>query len=230
MSTIQSTTPLYSVTTNASGGIATSAAATAAATDTSADVANRFLTLLVSQLQNQDPLNPLDNAQVTSQLAQLSTVNGINKLNDTMSALAASIGANQYLQAASLVGREVLTPGSGLLLAESKGGGGFTLPASADKVSVTITDAAGQRIRQFEIGPLAAGTQRFDWDGKTDTGATAKDGSYTFKVTQVADGKTTELETLAVGKVTGIVPGSNGTQVQVAGVGLVDIAGVKQIN
>ena len=230
MSTIQSTNPLYSVATDASGGITASSTAKAAATDTSADVANRFLTLLVSQLQNQDPLNPLDNAQVTSQLAQLSTVNGINKLNDTMSALAASIGANQYLQAASLVGREVLTPGSGLTLAEAKGGGGFSLPTAADKVSVTITDAAGQRIRQFEIGPLAAGTQRFDWDGKTDNGAMAKDGSYTFTVTQVADGKTTELETLSVGKVTGIVPGSNGTQVQVAGVGLVDITGVRQIN
>jgi flagellar basal-body rod modification protein FlgD len=230
MSTIQSTAPLYSVTTDASGAVSTSSTATAAKTDTSADVANRFLTLLVSQLQNQDPLNPLDNAQVTSQLAQLSTVNGINKLNETMSALAASIGANQYLQAASLVGREVLTPGSSLMLADAKGGGGFTLPTSADKVSVTITDAAGQRIRQFDIGPLAAGTQRFDWDGKTDSGGTAKDGSYTFTVTQVAEGKTTELETLSVGKVTGIVPGSNGTQVQVAGVGLVDITGVKQIN
>ena len=74
-------------------------------------MANRFLTLLVTQLQNQDPLNPLDNAQVTSQLAQLSTVNGINKLNDTMSGLVASFGASQYLQASNLVGHDVMVPG-----------------------------------------------------------------------------------------------------------------------
>ena len=84
MTTISSTAPIYPINadTTAGGGSA------ASKTDASSDVANRFLTLLVTQLQNQDPLNPLDNAQVTSQLAQLSTVNGINKLNDTLSGLA----------------------------------------------------------------------------------------------------------------------------------------------
>ncbi len=226
MSTISSTAPIYPINadTTAGGG------SVAGKTDASSDVANRFLTLLVTQLQNQDPLNPLDNAQVTSQLAQLSTVNGINKLNDTLSGLAASFGANQYLQAAGLVGHDVLVPGNSMSLAAGKAAGGFTLPSGTDKVTVTITDGAGQRVRQLDLGKLPAGAQRFEWDGKTDAGVAVKDGSYGISITGTVDGKAVTLDALASGKVTGIVPGSNGTQVQVAGLGLVDLASVKQIN
>ncbi|MBK6337673.1 MAG: flagellar hook assembly protein FlgD [Betaproteobacteria bacterium] len=226
MSTISSAAPIYPINadTTAGGGSA------AGKTDASSDVANRFLTLLVTQLQNQDPLNPLDNAQVTSQLAQLSTVNGINKLNDTLSGLAASFGANQYLQAAGLVGHDVLVPGNSMSLAAGKAAGGFTLPSGTDKVTVTITDGAGQRVRQLDLGKLPAGAQRFEWDGKTDAGVAVKDGSYGISITGTIDGKAVTLDALASGRVTGIVPGSNGTQVQVAGLGLVDLASVKQIN
>jgi flagellar basal-body rod modification protein FlgD len=225
MSTVSSTTssPLYAIG-------ADSAATATAKTDTSSDVANRFLTLLVTQLRNQDPLNPLDNAQVTSQLAQLSTVNGINKLNDTMSGLVASFGASQYLQASNLVGHDVMVPGKAMSLAGGKAAGGVTVPAGAEKVVVTITDGGGTRIRQVDLGALPAGTQRFEWDGKTDAGSAAKDGSYSISATATIGGKAVALDVLTSGKVTGIVPGSNGTQVQVAGLGLVDLASVKQIN
>ena len=227
MSAISPAGSLYSMAADASSA-ATAAAGTK--TDSASDVANRFLTLLVTQLQNQDPLNPLDNAQVTSQLAQLSTVNGINKLNDTLSGLVASFGANQYLQAAGLVGHDVLVPGSALALAGGKGAGGFTLDANADKVVVTISDAAGQRVRQFDLGAVSAGVQRFDWDGKTDAGVVVADGKFQIGITATIDGKTVQLDPLSSGKVTGVVPGSNGTQVQVAGLGLVDLSGIKQIN
>jgi flagellar basal-body rod modification protein FlgD len=226
MSTISSAGSVYSMAANA--GSAANAAASK--TESASDVANRFLTLLVTQLQNQDPLNPLDNAQVTSQLAQLSTVNGINKLNDTLSGLVASFGANQYLQAAGLVGHDVLVPGSSLALAGGKGAGGFSLGANADKVVVTISDAAGQRLRQFDLGRVAAGVQRFEWDGKTDAGVAVKDGTFQISITATIDGKAVQLDPLSSGKVTGVVPGSNGTQVQVAGLGLVDLSGIKQIN
>jgi flagellar basal-body rod modification protein FlgD len=230
MSSVQSTAPIYSMNTDATAAAASAATAIAGKGDTSSDVANRFLTLLVTQLQNQDPLNPLDNAQVTSQLAQLSTVNGINKLNDTLSGLVASFGANQYLQAASLVGHDVLVPADRLNLAGGKASGGFTLDTAAEKVVVTISDAGGQRVRQVDLGALGAGAQKFDWDGKTDAGVGVSDGKYMVTITATIDGKAVALDALSTGKVTGIVPGSNGTQVQVAGLGLVDITSIKQIN
>ena len=229
MTVVSSTPPIHPI----SGDFAASATAgvnAAAKADTSSEVANRFLTLLVTQLKNQDPLNPLDNAQVTSQLAQLSTVNGINKLNDTLSGLAASFGASQYLQAASLVGHDVLVSGDQMTLAGGKAAGGFTLPSAAEKVVVGITDANGQRLRELDLGSLPAGAQRFEWDGKTGAGAAAKDGKYTISISATVGGKAVPLDALASGKVTGIVPGSNGTKVQIAGLGLVDLASIKEIN
>ena len=124
----------------------------------------------------------------------------------------------------------MLVPGNGMSLAAGKAAGGFTLPSGADKVAVTITDGAGQRVRQLDLGTLPAGAQRFEWDGKTDAGVAVKDGSYGISITGTIDGKAVTLDALVSGKVTGIVPGSNGTQVQVAGLGLVDLASVKQIN
>lgn len=231
MATVSSSTPVYTLPTGGTSGTsAATAAASTAATDSSSEVANRFLTLLVSQLQNQDPLNPLDNAQVTSQLAQLSTVNGINRLNETLSGLVASFGANQYLQAATLVGRDVLVPGSSIALSEGAAAGGFTLDSSADSVTVTITDASGQRVRQLELGSFGAGTQRFEWDGKSDAGVVLADGKYTMSVSGSIGGKSVQLDALTSGKVTGIAPGTNGAQLQVAGLGLIDLTTIKQIN
>src|SRR5450759_4503359 len=86
------------------------------ATGSSADSEQRFLKLLVTQLNNQDPLNPLDNAQLTSQLAQMSTVSGVEKLNTTLQSLVDQSGSSQVLQAAFLIGRTVLVPGNQVTL------------------------------------------------------------------------------------------------------------------
>src|SRR3990167_8083696 len=87
-------------------------AGAAATASTAADTQDRFLKLLVTQMKNQDPLNPMDNAQVTSQMAQLSTVTGIDKLNVTLQALSDSMASSQSLQAASMIGYGVLVPGN----------------------------------------------------------------------------------------------------------------------
>src|SRR5687768_18113691 len=96
------------------------------------DIQDRFLKLLVTQLRNQDPLNPLDNAQVTTQLAQISTVSGINKLNDTVASLSASMAAGQYLQAVGLVGRDVVVAGTKLTLADGKAPYAMAIAKDAD--------------------------------------------------------------------------------------------------
>jgi flagellar basal-body rod modification protein FlgD len=96
---------------------------------------DRFLKLLVTQLKNQDPLNPMDNAQMTSQLAQISTVDGIEKLNATLKMILEGSNENQAMQAAAMVGHGVLVPGSGLLLAGGMAIGGVELDGPADRVT-----------------------------------------------------------------------------------------------
>src|SRR6478672_4462777 len=96
------------------------------------DPQDRFLKLLVTQMKNQDPLNPLDNAQVTSQLAQISTVNGIEKLNTTLQTMASSFAAGQSLQAAGMIGKDVLIPASTLRLAGGSALFGIDLKQPAD--------------------------------------------------------------------------------------------------
>jgi len=196
------------------------------------EAADRFLTLLVSQLKNQDPLNPMDNAQITTQLTQISTVSGINRLNDTVAALAASFGANQSLQAASLVGHDVLAPGDKLQLAGGKGQGGFSLAQDADQVLITINDASGRAVRKIDLGSQAAGTQAFAWDGQTDAGPAAPDGMYSFAVTATANGKQLAVDTLMSGHVDGVVPGTKDqpTQLQIGRLGRVDLSQVVEIN
>ena len=99
----------------------------AATANSAADTQDRFLKLLVTQMKNQDPLNPMDNAQVTTQMAQLSTVSGIDKLNATLQALSDSMSSNQSLQAASMIGHGVLVAGKGIELANGGGYGGVEL-------------------------------------------------------------------------------------------------------
>jgi len=115
--------------------------------DTVAESKDTFLKLLTTQLQNQDPLNPMDNAQMTSQLAQISTVDGITKLNATLQSMFSSVADSQTLQAAALVNRVVLVPGKGLMLHEKKSAGGVELEGPADRVTVNIADANGLPVR-----------------------------------------------------------------------------------
>src|SRR3989338_8942632 len=115
----------------------------AATASTAADTQDRFLKLLVTQMKNQDPLNPMDNAQVTSQMAQLSTVTGIDKLNVTLQALSDSMVPNQTLQAATMIGHGVLVDGKDVDLSDGAGYGGIDLAQSADKVEIAIYDQAG---------------------------------------------------------------------------------------
>jgi flagellar basal-body rod modification protein FlgD len=207
---------------------ATTAPASAqASTDAAAD---RFLTLLVTQLRNQDPLNPLDNAQVTTQLAQLSTVTGINKLNDTVAAMSAQFAAGQYLQALPLVGRDVTIAGNKMSLADGKASYGIAFSQPADQYTVTITDSAGKVVRTIQTTQQSTGVVNLTWDGKANDGSTCPDGTYTFAVTATVAGKPSTADTLEIAHVTGIVPGNNGTLLSLGSLGFVDLAQVLQIN
>jgi flagellar basal-body rod modification protein FlgD len=137
--------------------------------------ADRFLTLLVAQMQNQDPLNPMDNAQITSQMAQISTVNGIETLNQSVQSLSGQFMQMQALQGASLVGRDVIVEGNMIDIAEGIGQGGFELTSAADMVKVEVLNAGGHVIDTLSLGAQAAGRHSFDWDASqagTDTNLT----------------------------------------------------------
>lgn len=203
---------------------------TKSAAQSTADAAqDRFMTLLVTQMKNQDPLNPLDNAQVTSQLAQLSTVTGIDKLNTTLTALMGNYQASESLQAASMIGRSVLVPGSSLNLTNGKGLLGIDLAAPADSVKLTIFDSSGKAVHSIDLGSQAAGVQPLQWDGATDSGGTAADGTYTFKVVATSGGQSVDATALSLGQVGSISTGTAGVKLNVLGIGAVNMTDVRQI-
>jgi len=132
--------------------------------------AERFMKLLVTQMQNQDPLNPMDNAQVTSQIAQINTVSGIAKLNTTVEGLSGQYVQMQALQGASLVGKEVVVPGDKLDIAGGVGEGGYELASPADKVKIEVLGANKQVVDTIDLGAQGSGMHSFQWPvgSKTD--------------------------------------------------------------
>ncbi|SOD41556.1 flagellar hook assembly protein FlgD [Nitrosovibrio sp. Nv4] len=193
------------------------------------EVQDRFLKLLVTQMKNQDPLNPLDNAQVTTQLAQISTVNGIEKLNANIQAMASSFNAGQSLQAATMIGKDVLVPGSMLQLTGGSGIFGLELPHAADQVKVTIHDASGRAMQVMDLGAKPAGSMALAWDGMTADGAPATDGAYSISVSALRGDQKIDAKTLAFGSVQGVSQSSQGVQLNVGMLGLVGLTDVKQI-
>lgn len=207
-------------------------ASTAATTQKTAaqETEDRFLKMLVAQMKNQDPLNPLDNAQVTSQMAQLSTVTGINQLNDAVKLLSDSFMAGQSIQAASLVGHGVMIPGDTLDLTGGVAFGGVDIPQAVDSLVVKVKDASGAVIYTADLGAQdAAGSIPFQWDGTTDGGAVAPDGSYTFEVSAQQGDQNIKVATLAVGQVASVSLGVQGATLNVVGLGQVALSEVKQI-
>lgn len=199
------------------------------AKNTTKEAQDRFMTLLVTQMKNQDPLNPMDNAQVTSQLAQLSTVTGIDKLNATVTALNASFQTSQNLQAANMIGHGVIAPGNTIGLTDGKSVFGVELPQSADKLQVRIKDAAGTVVRTMDLGLTPAGISTMSWDGKTDSGSTATNGVYQFEVSANAAEKKLDATSLSFGLVSSITSGTQGAKLSVANIGDISMADVRQI-
>ena len=187
------------------------------------DNEQRFLKLLVTQLNNQDPLNPMQNAELTSQLAQMSTVSGIEKLNSTLSGLVSQTGSNQVLQAASLIGYNVLSPGNQIATTAPKDGEepatvpfAVQLPGTAGDVQVKIVDAAGHTVRTLELGSMAEGVNAVTWDGKADDGSTVPAGNYSFTVVASNDGTAVEATALTFAQVAAVKQGTNGVTLELA--------------
>lgn len=179
-------------------------------TTKSEDQQSRFLQLLTTQLKNQDPLNPMDNAQMTSQLAQISTVDGIERLNATLQTMMNTSNSQQTLQAAALVGHGALVKGSALELGSSGAIGGYDLASAADIVKIEITDANGNVVRTISLDDQSAGVQNFVWDGKDSNGAAAAAGNYKFTVKATRGSNDVSVDALQFGYISGVVRDSKG--------------------
>ena len=190
---------------------------------------DRFLKLLVTQMQNQDPLNPMDNSQMTSQLAQLSTVTGIDKLNATLESLISNSTANNSLQAANLIGRGVLSEGKQIALAENKGIMGVEFAGPADQAQVIIKDASGKVVHTVDLGKQEAGPIPLLWDGTTTDGTKAADGTYTFEVKATLAGNPVATTPLQFGVVTAVTTNSDGAKVSVPGLGSLNVSNIRQV-
>lgn len=201
---------------------------------TSQDLQNSFLTLLVAQLKNQDPTNPMQNNELTTQLAQINTVSGIEKLNTTLGSISGQIDSSQSLQASSLIGHGVMIPGTNVL-AGSKDGVvtttpfGVELDRAADKVTATISDKNGQVVRTIEIDSLTAGVHAFTWDGSLDAGGNAPDGAYTVAIAASNAGASMVATPLSYAVVNGVTRGSDGAKLDLGLAGTITMDKVRQI-
>lgn len=211
--------------------------ASAAEKKASGDLRENFMTLLITQLKNQDPLKPMENAELTSQLAQINTVSGIEELNTTLKGINGQIEAGKTLQAAALIGKGVLVPGNTILVGQNEAGEsvatpfGLELESPADSVKVSITGKDGSVIREFELGELKAGVDSFSWDGKLADGTTwAEKGSYSVRIEASSDGKPVPVTVLNYALVGGVSAGSDGPLLDLgATFGRVGLQEIRQI-
>ncbi len=202
----------------------TASAATAAADDPGSQ--DRFLKLLVTQLQNQDPLNPMDNAQLTSQIAQINTVTGIATLNTSVQGLSSQFLQMQTLQGASLVGKNVIVPGNKVDIANGVGQGGFELSTPADAVKVEVLSPAGQVIDTLNMGAQSSGVHGFDWAA----GSYDNTSNLSFRVTATSGATPLSAIALMRDTVNAVSASGSALQLQLARSGTVDYSTVKAIN
>lgn len=216
-------------------GLATVDSASSATTNKQSLGQEQFLKLLTTQLTHQDPMKPMESGDFLGQMAQFSTVSGIQDLQASFKNFAESINSGQALQAASLVGRQVLVPSGNAVLSGKDGGkiqGNFELPSSASDVKVRIIDpSTGMPVKEINFGTQKSGKVSFDWDGLDSNGTMSKYGLYKVEASATIDGKNTVLDTNVRASVESVTmaSGSNGLQVNLVGLDPVKFNQIKQI-
>ena len=176
-----------------------------------------FLQLLVTQLQNQDPTNPMDSSQMTSQLAQINTVTGISQLNTTLTSLASQLSAGQNAQASLLIGQNVLIPaastGATTTVASGVSSGfGVSLSSAVSDLKVTVKNSSGTIVNTLDFGAQQAGTVPVSWKPTDSSGNTLPDGTYTISAGGTSTtGATATVTALTGAQVQSVVQQSDGS-------------------
>ncbi len=195
----------------------------------------QFLKLLTTQLTHQDPMKPMESGDFLGQMAQFSTVSGIQDLQASFKSFADSINSGQALQAATLVGHHVSVPSDKVQFSGLDGEkiyGDFDLPSSSDNIRVKIIDpSSGEVVSDIDLGTRKAGKVEFDWDGIDSNGAMSKYGVYKVEASAMIDGKNTVLATNVRAKVESVTmaSGGGGLQVNLFGLEPVKFSEIKQI-
>ena len=190
-----------------------------------------FMKLMITQLQNQDPFEPMENGEFLGQIAQFGTVSGIEQLQQSFKDFAQSIQSGQALQAASLVDRAVVVPADTITLDPEFGQwGSVNLPASATDVTISVHDQSGALVRRIPLGPQSAGSVEFTWDGLTESGELARPGTYEFRAQATGAARTESLEVLLASRVNSVsINKHDGLTLHVQGLGEVNFSQVRRI-
>ncbi|HEB29240.1 MAG TPA: flagellar hook assembly protein FlgD [Porticoccus sp.] len=190
-----------------------------------------FLKLMVTQMQNQNPLDPQSNSEFVAQLAQFSSVEGLDKLNNTMETFVGSFQSSQALQASSMVGRFVKVDSeTSYLGTDGLVAGTIDLPQSSDDIRINVYDDTGQLVAEEILGSQSAGDVPFVWDGSDGDGNQLPAGYYRFEVLANFGGNTVQLGTALSANVDSVSVGANGAiSLNVAGVGSVSMSDIKEI-
>jgi len=202
-----------------------------------------FLQLMITQMKNQDPLSPQENSEFVAQLAQFSSVQGLEKLNSSFNNFSSSFQSNQALQASSLVGRSVSVESANSIL--TTGGiisGSVNLPASTSDMNINVFNSKGALVANIPVGAAPKGETNFRWDGQnievngelmewTSGEKALPPDTYKFEVTASQNGKKEQLATNLSANVNSVTLGADGKIVlNLAGIGPMDVSKVKQFN
>jgi flagellar basal-body rod modification protein FlgD len=192
---------------------------------------NDFIALMTTQLKYQDPTQPQDSTQFVAQLAQFSSVSGIQQMNTSIGSLMDQLKSSQALNATSLVGHVVLVNASAAPVAAGQSVyGAVNTPSGASNLNVTVTDASGQVVRHLSV-PVQSGMSSFTWDGTNDAGQAAASGTYNFSAAANVAGQAVAATTLLASKIDSVTidPSTNSLQLNTDSLGTVTLADVKQV-
>lgn len=192
-----------------------------------------FLNLMITQLKNQDPFKPMESGEFLGQIAQFGTVSGIQDLQDSFSDFSSQLFSNQALEAASLVGRDVLVPGNtSVHVAGEYTLGSVDLPSSVNQLDLKIYSATGQLVRSISMGPQDSGMTGFAWDGVNDDGQLMPSGVYRIEA-ETRNGTTTRAaDTYLNTQVLSVELGRNNNSMtlETRSLGSVDFSTVRRIS
>ncbi len=170
-----------------------------------------FLELMMAQLKHQDPFKPMENGEFLGQMAQFSTVSGIEGMQSSLEKMTGSFGANQTLQASQLIGQSVLVEDSmAHLKADTPVEGRFELASSSGSVKIDITDSSGRLVREIGMGEKSSGGHDFTWDGKDALGEQLPSGQYNIAISAASGDSFVGVSTLLSRKIDSVEFGNEG--------------------
>ena len=190
---------------------------------------NQFMTLLVAQMRNQDPLNPMDNNQMSSQMALLNMVSGINSLNKTLSSMSASQQLGDSFKATDLIGHTVLIPSSSVVLNNGNGDFSIDLADNVQSATVSLTDKQGNLVKSFNLGATPAGVHSLSWNGLSDDGQVLADGSYTIKIDALKNGTAVNAASLVTDRVDNLVLSGGLASLQLSRLGNIGLSDIRAV-